>query len=97
MNIVTHIPEKLVKEVKNRGLNVVDLIISALYGRLDIKIITESRIELAEKYLGEARSYLDKGKDTSIKKYKVVEECIKALAEYYKSRSLKKYIKEVDG
>ncbi len=90
MNIATHIPEKLVKEVKSRGLNVVDLTISALYGGLDLKIITKSCIELAKKYLGEAIQAPEKT-------YKVVEECIKALAEYYKSRSLKKYIKEVDG
>jgi len=52
---------KLVKEVESRGLNIVDLIIYALYGELDPKIIIESRIELAEKYLGEAKNYLDKG------------------------------------
>ena len=48
---------KLVKEVESRGLNIVDLIIYALYGELDPKIV----IELAEKYLGEAKNYLDKG------------------------------------
>jgi len=83
---VSYIPEKLVKEVESRGLNIVDLIISALYGELDPKIIIESRIELAEKYLGEAKNYLDKGSaiQASENMYKVVEECIKALAEYYK-------------
>lgn len=81
-----HIPERLVKEVESRGLDIVDLIISALYGELNPRIITESRIELAERYLSEARSYLDKGDSiqASEKMYKVVEECIKALAEYYK-------------
>jgi len=84
--MVLHIPEKLVKEVESRGLNIVDLIISMLYRELDPEIIIESRIELAEKYLGEAKSYLDKGDaiQASEKMYKVVEECIKALAEYYK-------------
>ena len=84
--MILHIPEKLVKEVKSKGLDIVDLIISALYGELDPKVIVESRIELAEKYLSEARSYLGKGDavQASEKMYKVVEECIKALAEYYK-------------
>jgi len=88
--VTLHIPERLVKEVKSRGLNVVDLIISALYGELDPKIIIESRIELAERYLSEARSYLDKGDSiqASENMYKVVEECIKALAEYYKAPEL---------
>ena len=90
MCTTSQVPERLIKEVEGRGLSIVDLIISALYGELDSKIITESRIELAERYLSEARSYLDKGDSiqASEKMYKVVEECIKALAEYYKVSEL---------
>ena len=45
----------------------------------------EARVELAEKYLAEAKEYLAKGDavQASEKLYKVVEECIKALAQRY--------------
>ncbi len=84
--MASYISEKLIREVESKGLNIVDIIISALYDELNPETIIESRIELAEKYLSEAKNYLDKGDavQSSEKMYKVVEECIKALAEYHK-------------
>ena len=46
---------------------------------------------MAERYLSEARSYLDRGDSiqASENTYKIVEEWIKALAEYYRVSELK--------
>jgi len=61
----------------------VDLIASAL--ELDPKAVVEARLELAEKYLGEAEERIVKGDavQASEKLCKVVEECVKALAQHY--------------
>jgi len=63
----------------------VDLVISALGEEVDPRVALEARVELAEKYLAEAKEYLAKGDavQASEKLYKVVEECIKALAQRY--------------
>jgi hypothetical protein len=79
------IPEKLARELERKGVNLVDLVISALGEEVDPRVALEARVELAEKYLAEAKEYLAKGDavQASEKLYKVVEECIKALAELY--------------
>jgi hypothetical protein len=63
----------------------VDLVISALGEEVDPKVALEARVELAEKYLAEAEEHLARGDavQASEKLYKVVEECIKALAQRY--------------
>jgi Archaeal PaREP1/PaREP8 family. len=69
--------------LEENGLSIVDAITIVLGNRLDPHEIARARIELAEKYLEEAKDYINK-KDAvqaSEKMYKVVEECIKALAE----------------
>jgi len=78
-----HIPERIAEEIERRGLSVVDLLAFSL--RLDPGIAAEARVELAERYLAEAEEHLAKGDavQASEKLYKVVEECIKALAELY--------------
>jgi len=52
---------------------------------IDPKVALEARVELAGKYLAEAKEYLAKGDavQASEKLYKAVEECIKALAQRY--------------
>jgi predicted choloylglycine hydrolase len=62
----------------------VDLIISTLGKSIDLKTVVEARVELAEKYLA-SKEYIGKGDaaQASEKMYKVVEECIKALAQHY--------------
>jgi plasmid stabilization system protein ParE len=66
-------------------VNLVDLVISALGEEVDPRVALEARVELAERYLAEAKEYLAKGDavQASEKLYKVVEECIKALAQHY--------------
>jgi hypothetical protein len=61
----------------------VDLIASIL--EIDPKTVVEARVELAENTLRRLRSILKRGDAVqgSEKLYKVVEECIKALAQYY--------------
>jgi hypothetical protein len=80
-----YIPERLIKEIERRGFNVTDLIISTLGKNIDLKTVVEARIELAEKYFAEAKEYVGRGDavQASEKMYKVVEECIKALAQHY--------------
>jgi len=80
-----YIPERLVREIERKGFNIMDLIISTLGKNIDFKTVVEARIELAEKYLAEAKEYMGKGDavQASERIYKVVEECIKALAQHY--------------
>ena len=76
-------PRRLIDALEENGLSIVDAITIVLGNRLDPHEIARARIELAEKYLEEAKDYINK-KDAvqaSEKMYKVVEEYIKALAE----------------
>jgi len=86
----SEIPEKLFMEIRKRGINIVDLIISLLEKDLDPNTIVEIRIELAEKYFREAEEYINKNDpiQASEKLYKSVEECLKALAEIHKISEL---------
>jgi hypothetical protein len=89
-----YIPEKLAKELEKRGLNVVDIVASAL--DLDPETVIEARLELAEEYLREVEDYVGKGDavQASEKLYKTVEECVKALAQRYTTLEHQAAIKE---
>ncbi|MCD6357342.1 MAG: PaREP1 family protein [Thermoproteales archaeon] len=88
-----YIPRRLIQRLREEGLDLVDLLISALSraSKLDPRDAAEARLELAEKFLGEAREYVASGDavQASEKLYKAVEECIKALAEALKVPELK--------
>jgi len=94
MSTSVYIPERLVEEINRRGLSLVDLIASIL--EIDPKTVVEARVELAEKYLKEAEEHIGKGDAVqgSEKLYKVVEECIKALAQYYNTLEHQTAVKE---
>jgi Archaeal PaREP1/PaREP8 family. len=80
------VPRRLAEEIEKRGLNLEDAIIEALSKQLnfDLKTIAESRLELAERYLAEGRSLVDKDPvQASEKLYKAAEECVKALAMHF--------------
>jgi hypothetical protein len=72
----------LVEVVELIGLDLVDVIVNALSGSVDPSLTSEARIVLAERYLEEAREYIAKGGaiQASEKMYRIVEECVKALA-----------------
>ncbi len=82
------IPKKIVDKCLEKGLDLEEFIINVLIEKLNLNIdeVLELRIKRAEKYLEEAKEYLAKGDSVqaSEKLYKSVEECIKALAEYFK-------------
>jgi hypothetical protein len=90
------LPEKLVRELERKGIEVVDPIISALGKGIDPRVAVEARVELAERYLAEAKEYLAKGDvvQASEKLYKVVEGCIKALAQHYNAPEHREAVKE---
>ena len=77
-----YIPGRLLQRLREEGLDVVDLLISALSraSKLDSRDAAEARLELAEKFLSEARKYVDEGDavQASEKLYKAVKECIKS-------------------
>ncbi len=86
------IPRRLAEEAIKRGLDLEELVFQAIAKALDLdpQEVAEARVELAEKMLKEAEEYIAK-KDivqASEKLYKVVEECIKALAEKYGVKQL---------
>ncbi|NPB01057.1 MAG: superfamily I DNA and RNA helicase and helicaseubunit [Crenarchaeota archaeon] len=85
MSIIIYVPRSLYEKAREKGIDVQDLVISILREKLglDPRDVAEAHVELAERYLEEAKQYLEKGDpvQASEKLYKVVEECIKALAE----------------
>jgi hypothetical protein len=81
-----YLPKRLADALEAGGLDIIDVIIYALGDKLDPHETAEARIELAERYLAEAKEYISKcdAVQASKKLYKVTEECIKALAEILK-------------
>ncbi|MDT7969934.1 MAG: PaREP1 family protein [Vulcanisaeta sp.] len=80
------LPEALVRSIRERGLDVEDLVINLLIKslNLDPKIAVEAHVELALKYLEEGRGLADKDTvQASEKLYKAAEEVVKALAIHY--------------
>jgi acetolactate synthase regulatory subunit len=55
IDVSAYVSERLIREIERRGFNLMDLIISTLGKNIDFKIVVEARIELAEKYLVEAK------------------------------------------
>jgi len=91
------VPRRLVEEIEKRGLNLEDTIIEALSKALnfDPKTIAESRLELAERYLAEGRSLVDKDPvQASEKLYKAAEECVKALAMHFNLEDILRSVKK---
>jgi len=79
-----YLPRKIIEEAMKRGYDIESLVIDSIVEKLRIDPEEEVaiHIELAERYLDEARRYIDRGDpvQASEKLYKVAEECIKALA-----------------
>jgi geranylgeranyl pyrophosphate synthase len=75
-------PKRPIDALEASGLDIIDVIIYALGDKLDPHETAEARIELAERYLAEAKEYISKcdAAQASEKLYKVTEECIKATA-----------------
>ncbi|MGC9137257.1 PaREP1 family protein [Caldivirga sp.] len=76
-------------------MDIVDIIINAIE-RVDPSGGVKLRVELAVKFLNEAREYLNRGDavQASEKAYKAVEEVIKALAEKYNLPEYQQAVKE---
>ncbi len=87
--------EELVRKAEKKGINVEDLIISAI-AKKDPQEGLRIRLELAEKYMNEMEDYLKKGDavQASEKAYKVAEEIVKALAEKFNTSEYQQFIKE---
>ena len=83
-----YIPKRIVDEVLRRGLDIESFVIDSIVERLKLDPHDEAVIylELAERFLSEARKYVDQGDpvQASEKLYKVAEECVKALAIKFK-------------
>ncbi|QXJ31914.1 PaREP1 family protein [Saccharolobus shibatae] len=87
--------EELIKKAEEKGIDVEDLIISAL-SKADPQAGIRTRLELAKKYLSEAEEYLSKGDivQSSEKAYKVAEELVKALAEKFNIPEYQQAVRE---
>ncbi|GAB6947435.1 PaREP1 family protein [Vulcanisaeta sp. JCM 16161] len=87
MVVSLELPRVIYEKVRERGLDIEDLVMYALMNamQLDPGELARARLELADKYLSEAREYVGKGDavQASEKAYKAVEECVKALAEKF--------------
>jgi len=87
--------EELIKKAEEKGINVEDLIISAL-SKEDPQEGIKARLELAEKYMKEAEEFLKKGDvvQSLEKAYKVAEEIVKAFAEKFNLTEYQQAVKE---
>jgi len=82
------IPKRLADLIRERGSDPESLVVDALIEKLGLDPGEEVavRIELAERFLEEAKKYIEQNDavQASEKLYKVAEECIKALAQRYR-------------
>ncbi|WP_291765269.1 PaREP1 family protein [Caldivirga sp. UBA161] len=87
--------EELIRRAEEKGINVEDLIITAL-SKLDPQEGIRIRLELAMKLLSEAKGYLERGDlvQASEKAYNVAEEIVKALAEKFNLPEYEQALKE---
>ncbi len=96
--VVVRVPRRLYERIVERGIDLEEKIVEALLAELDADPEEEAliRVELAERLLEEARELLGKGDavQASEKMYKVVEECIKALARLYDIPERRRAIQE---
>lgn len=58
--IIVELPEEILKIIKERGIDVVDLVLSVI-SRTDPTEGIRLRLELARRYMTEAREYMNKG------------------------------------
>jgi len=91
------IPKRLADLIRERGLDPEAYVIDALIERLGLDPGEEAaaRIELAERFLEEAKKYIEQNDvvQASEKLYKAAEECIKALAQRYRVPELGEAVK----
>ncbi|BFI75696.1 PaREP1 family protein [Sulfurisphaera ohwakuensis] len=87
--------EELIKKAEEKGIDVEDLIISAL-SKDDPKEGIKLRLMLAERFMNEVDEYLKKGDpiQASEKAYKVAEEVVKALSEKFNLPEHQQAVKE---
>ncbi|MGC9153159.1 MAG: PaREP1 family protein [Vulcanisaeta sp.] len=89
--------EELLRIAEENGIDVEELVMSVIKSRSGDPMSTiKLRIELAEKYLAEAREQLGKGDavQASEKAYKAAEEVVKALAEKLNTKEYQQAVKE---
>ncbi|RLE56594.1 MAG: superfamily I DNA and RNA helicase and helicaseubunit [Thermoprotei archaeon] len=85
---VIYVPRRLIEKAQELGIDINDVVLKALANtlNLDVRELTNARLEIAEKFLEEAKEYIRKRDpvQSSEKLYRAVEECIKVLAEVLK-------------
>ncbi|MGC9178925.1 MAG: PaREP1 family protein [Vulcanisaeta sp.] len=89
--------EGLLRIAEENGIDIEELVMSVIKSRSgDLMSTIKLRIELAEKYLVEAREQLGKGDavQASGKAYKAAEEVVKALAEKLNTKEYQQAVKE---
>ena len=89
--------EKLIRMAAERGINVEDLIISAIRNvSNDPTEVIRLRLELAKAYLSEAKEYVSRGDaiQASERAHRAAENIVKALAEKYNTLEYQQAIKE---
>ncbi|BFH74763.1 PaREP1 family protein [Sulfurisphaera javensis] len=87
--------EEVIKKAEEKGIDVIDVLLRELQ-KEDPEESLKLRIHLADKFLSEAKSYLEKNDivQASEKGYNAGEEIVKALSEKYKTREYEQYTKE---
>ncbi len=86
---VIYVPRRLIEKARELGIDINDVVLRALANtlNLDVHELTNARLEIAEKFLEEAKEYIRKRDPVQAfeRLYRAVEECIKVLAEVLKA------------
>jgi len=88
VSVTIRIPRKIAEKAEELSVDLESLVLETILRelKLDPNEEAEIRLELAEKSLKEAKSFMEKNDPTqaSEKLYKAVEECVKILSQLYK-------------
>jgi len=95
---VLRIPRRLYEKAVERGIDLETRVVDLLLNEVELDPAEEAsiRLELAERFLKESKEYLARGDavQASEKMYKVVEECVKALAKLYRLPEQQRAVEE---
>ena len=100
LEVCVRLPEVVVKRLVDLGVDIESFILDLVIRELNLDPSEEMlvHVELATRFLEEGRSLIDKDPvQASEKLYKAAEECVKALAIYFKLEDILNVVREKVG
>ncbi len=97
LEVCVRLPEVIVKRLVDLGVDIESFILDLIVKELNLDPVEEimAHLEFAVRFLEEGRSLIDKDPvQASEKLYKAAEECVKALAIYFKLEDILNVVRE---